>query len=794
MIADAIYHNDKAPTIYLRWRNEDGKLVEQQVDDFKPHMYIPASTSNFAISQLKRAYPKAKVCKDKTYEALDGGLLYRVETHNPFDIYRMSQMFPKTYEGDMSFIDQYLINECTAMPKWKPRKWWYDIECNTGDDNFTTVIAVIDSDLDKPVVFAWADERTNCPYLDKLDNLTGGYSVLDRTVRDTTFDIHIFNSEESLYHTFIAFLNERNPDMMIAHAGTFFDIPHMIERLDKIYGYGGSSKLSPLGVIRRPKKGEHYRHDDQPIAGRWQFDTAAPAGSGTGFERVWKDSGGGQLPNLKLNTIAEELGLGSKLTEEIEGMDVHNGWYKYWEEFVDYCLLDTVLLRGIDEARNVTDFFVEMVRLCGVSIQSATNVTNFARGLIQRRTHLIAPSRYKGEKVDLKGAEFIITDDGLYEGVAVIDYKGLYPSLITGFNLCYTTKRDGPGEGIIQLENGSYWDQSAKGILPQVVDYLFDFRATCKENMRNAKTKEERAAWDTTQSAVKRVMASLYGMTAHLGYGWADVDIATTILSEGRRCIRLLDSTATRLGYNVLYGFTDSAFIQVPFDEAETLAKRVTDSIQTATGNKQLFAELEAYHDYWLLAGKNKYAGIVNYPPEDEGKMKTANFLKGSNTAPITKKAERVALTMICQGKNEAEVRDELLKLSLPVRKGDVVLKEVTQQTRIGSAPVAKMVNGTMRFGTIASRAANYYNSVMVDDDPFEAGDSVKWVYVNSVPAGMPSTDVVAYRDEKEMEGFNLDATKILQKAIVNKLKNVYEILGWDLGAATGEPRPAVYW
>ena len=530
--------------------------------------------------------------KDEIYTGLDGTLLWKIEDDNPYNISRIGDMFARSWEADMLFTDQYLIENVAKMPKWKPRKWWYDIECNTGDDNFTTVIAVIDSDLDTPVVFAWADERTNCELRthNHFIHHHTSWLVKNREVRGEKYELRLFKCEKTMYDGFIAFLHERDPDMMIAHAGTFFDIPHMIERLDHIYGEGGSSKLSPVGVIRYPKKNDRYYPTDQPIAGRWQFDTAAPAGSGTGFERVWKDSGGGQLPNLKLNTIAEELGLGSKLTEEIDGMTVHNGWYEYWSEFVDYCLLDTVLLRGIDEARNVTDFFVEMVRLCGVSIQSATNVTNFARGLIQRRTHLKAPSRVASAKIELKGAEFIITDNGLYEDVAVIDYKGLYPSLITGHNLCYTTKRDGPGEGIIQLENGSYWDTKTKGILPQVVDYLFDFRAECKQKMRDAETKEERAAWNTTQSAVKRVMASLYGMTAHIGFGWADADIAHTILSEGRRCIRLLDSVATRLGYNVLYGFTDSAFIQVPQDDAETLAKRITDSIQEATGNKQLFA------------------------------------------------------------------------------------------------------------------------------------------------------------------------------------------------------------
>jgi len=793
MIADAIYHDDAPPTIYTRYRDEEEILITNTVEGYKPHFYVPQSTPEFRLKGLKRSYPQAEVDMDKTYEGLDGTLLYRVSTNSPYDISRMREMFARTYEADVRYVDQFLIDTVAEMPKWKPRKWWYDIECNTGDDKFTTVISVIDSDWDIPIVFAWTNETTNCPY--DIPQWFGPDShphgiTYRREVRDTEYDLRLFRSEEGLYHGFIDFLNERDPDMMIAHAGTFFDIPHMIARLDKIHGPGGAAKLSPLGIIRYPKQkqNDRYHPTDQPIVGRWQFDTAAPATSGTGFERVWKDSGGGQLPNLKLNTIAEELGLGSKLTEEIEGMDVHNGWREYWSEFVDYCMLDTVLLRGIDEARNVTDFYSEMVRLCGVSIQSATNVTNFARGLLSRRTQLKAPSRYKAEKVDLEGAEFILKEPGLYEGVAIVDYKGLYPSLITGHNLCFTTKRDGPGEGIVQLENGSYWDQTKKGILPEVVDYLFEFRAECKQKMKDAETEQERGAWNTTQSAIKRVMASLYGMTAHAGFGWADTDIAHTILSEGRRCIRLLDTVATRLGYNVLYGFTDSAFIQVPFEDAHTLSARITEAVQDATGNKMLFAELEAYLPYWFFEKKNKYAGRVSWPPEDEGKMKSANFLKGSSLAPLSKVAERTALTLICQGESEAIVREEILKLALPVRKGDVSLKEVTKQTRISRAPDDyKILSG-------ASKAAHYYNNNMSTGDPFEAGDSVKWTYVRSVPAGQPPTQVVAYREDEEMEGYTLDAKVILDKAIVSKLKGMYQVLGWDLSAATGEPRPATYW
>jgi len=783
VIADAIYRDDEPPLLYLRHR-ENGVLKEQRIEDYRPHMFIPAGTADYVINHMLRGFPGAEVLKDKTYRGLDGAPLWRVEADNPYDISRMRDMVARSYEGDVRFVDQYLIENVPEMPEWEPRKWWYDIECNTGDDKFTTVIAVIDSDLPLPRVFAWADEQTNCPY-GKFDN----GSLYTREVRGEEYFLTLYRSEKKLYDGFIEFLNERNPDMMIAHAGTFFDIPHMMERLDKIYGSGGASKLSPVGVVRYPKKGERYRHDAQPIAGRWQFDTAAPAGSGTGFERVWKDSGGGQLPNLKLNTIAETLDLGSKLTEEIEGMTVHNGWYDYWAEFVDYCLLDTVLLRGIDEARNVTDFFVEMVRLCGVSMQSATNVTNFARGLISRRTELKAPSRFRAEKVDLQGAEFIMKDNGLYEGVAVIDYKGLYPSLMSGYNLCWTTKRDGPGEGIIAMENGTYWDQTEKGILPKIVDYLFDYRAICKQNMRDAETKEQRAAWNTTQSAVKRVMASLYGMCAHIGFGWADLDIATTILSEGRRCISLLDSVATRMGYNVLYGFTDSAFIQVPQDEAEALAVRITDAVQETTGNDMLIAELEAYMPYWLLAGKNRYAGKVSFPPEDAGKLKCANFTKGSNLAPVSKQVELDVLNLVTDGASEAEVREAVLALAMPIRRGEMTLKSVSQSTRISNDPERyKVVSG-------ASKAALYYNKyIATDDTVFCAGDSVAWTYVSAPRLGDPDTKVVAYRDEAELDGFQLDSRTIVEKNIKKKIESIFNVLGWDVDAAIGTPRPAQYW
>ena len=785
MIVDDYYENGEEPIIYSRYRDEEGNLIEHTDRSYKPYFWVPKNSPDFQFRRVTTRFPTCRVIYEEEATGLDGTPLVKVEAQSPFEITRMREQFSRTYEADVRFTDRWLIDNVQVMPDWKPRKWWFDIECDTGDDPFTTVIAVIDSDLDTPVVFALRGGNINhyladyghggyakCWHVNDEEEFEVEYGIHERTIRDVEYQLRVFDSEWDLHEAFVAFMRERDPDMMIAHAGTFFDIPHLISRIPY------PERMSPVGKVRRFKKGkDRYDPTDQPIVGRWQFDTAAQASSGTGFERVWKDSGGGQLPSLKLNDIAETLGLGSKLTEEIEGMDVHNGWYEYWGDFVDYCLLDTHLLRGIDEAKNVTDFYIQMVRLCGVTLPSACNVTNFARGLLSRRTDKKAPTRARGENVTLKGAEVglkLVT--GLHQGVGVLDYKGLYASLILGNNLSYETKRDGPGENIIQLDNGTFWDQSEQGLLPSVVEYLFAYRDECKLKMRQAETEEERGAWNTTQMAIKRVMASLYGMTAHGGYGWADLDIAHTITHEGRRCIRLLDQVTTDNGYECLYGHTDSAFIKVPYEDAEMLADKITQVVQQATGNKMLSVELEDWMPYWLLVKKNRYVG-----KKMNGELKVAGFeMKASNAAPISKKVQKEVFNMVCSGAHEGEVEAYVRPIAMSIREGEVPLKDVTLTTRLGMKLSDYKVLGG------AAKAAKYYNDNS-QGPKFGKGDSVPWTYVRGVP------NIIAYREPGEIEDYVLDPDVILQKMLKAKLDSVYTTLGWDIDGALGAPRPKAY-
>ena len=227
-----------------------------------------------------------------------------------------------------------------------------------------------------------------------------------------------------------------------------------------------------------------------------------------------------------------------------------------------------------------------------------------------------------------------------------------------------------------ELPDGTCWRQDVDALLPSMVTELFEVRDQYKKNMKEAPTESERNGWNTLQLAVKRVMASLYGATASPYWGWCDFDIASAITACGRQAIKGLMEESENAGYKALYGHTDSAFVQVPFDEAHDLAKHLTETIQREHQASHLIVEFEAYMPYWIVGGKNLYYGICSYPPEDEGKTKSARWGKISTLAPISKNLENDVLTAICSGADEEEVIGMVRPLAKKIQRGDVELKK----------------------------------------------------------------------------------------------------------------------
>jgi DNA polymerase elongation subunit (family B) len=550
-------------------------------------------------------------------------------------------------------------------------------------------------------------------------------------------------------------------------------------------------RLSPLGIVTRPHNKYGYGDTQQPIKGRLCFDTAVQGSSG-GFESLWIKSGRGQLPSRALNTVATELGLGGKLDEDEEGnkLDVKTWWYTHFDLFVDYCLRDTTLLRRCDEKLNAVAFHVAMQQYCGVRFQSVFNVTNYVRGLFGRYSELKSPSKFFSKREELTAANVLRVLPGRHENVALVDFMSLYPIIILCLNLCPTTKRNGPGEGIRQLSDGSCWDQTEKGVLPRIIEDMLALRADYKKEMKASLDEDEIFKFDMMQLAIKVCTNAIYGYVSQKNIGgmWTDPAVGAAITSTGRESINLLMAEAERQGHIVLAGHTDSCYIQAPFDEMDGIVEHLNDTIKTELDLPFMNVEFEAYFDYWTcIDAKNRNFGIITWPESKAGDLKVTGFEhKAANASPVTKEVQEMAFRLIGEGAEETEVNNVIRPISLSVRNGHKTAEELAPYGRLGKASYERVPPN-------AAKGALYYNANINPEDPIRVNDKAQWLYVNNVPSGMPTTNIVSFKDPTEIVEFSLDYSLMVEKFIRAKLQAVYSTLEWDLGVACGDAMPKKY-
>ena len=756
--------------IYTRHRDDDDVLVQHTHTDIRPYMWVNTDEADINWESFYIEFPDAQVESDEIAKSIKGKEVMKISCVSPYHLVSMSKYFTETYEADVPIIDQWMIDTYPAkVPQWNVRKCWFDIEWNPVDGNdFTQCWAAIDSFTEDAVCFAWRENQTS-------------YQCEDRD----GYTLHIYRSEEALHEGVLQYIEEMDFDMLIAHAAMWADIPHMVRRFKNF------RRLSPLGQVSNVREGfDGYRHTDQPIKGRWVFDTACRGSDGSGFERVWMDSGNGQFPSRKLGDIGEHLKLGKKYT-----VDLTNDWTDNFYRLTDYCVQDVRLMMNIDQYLRATDFFTSMVGFCGVSFTSTFEVGKFARGLVCRITNDKFATRHRDrrrERGDVQGATVMTPTPGRHEGVAVLDFKGLYPSIMLGDNLCWTTQRDNPSETTRTMANGTHWEQEEQGVLPVVIEYLFTERQKLKDSGDKI-----------LEKAVKRVMASLYGLvTESLGHGMADTVIGETILSQGRSALDSLRTQCEDMGYPVLFGHTDSCFVQCPLDELHDVSAKLTDIIQKETGNPKLIAEPEVWMPYWFCADvKNRYAGIISWPEEDAGKLKVSGFeMKHSSTPPFIRDLQKQVLIMLGGNDNENDITSFVKGEVVRLRNNDVAVENISTRTRLSkaieSSPDASHRSDKHYPKTSGgyAKSARYYNWYMNPDEPYAKGDSVLWTYVAGVPQGMPTTDVVAYRDPAELHGFKMNAEHIVDKQVRKKLRLIYDVMGWDLKRAIDLHQPKTYW
>lgn len=557
--------------IGLVWRDENGNRIQETVSlrEFKHYFFIKATSTRHTNLLVKDNNTNGKFKIDLNYElgdwvSLEGESLVKVSwgTKSPSLRYqireKLEELGVSTYEADIPHHYRYAVDKLDSIPDYKIRKCFWDMEWMQGGehDGKITCIVSYDSYDDEYIIYSWFPNLKEKLSMSFISNLPKNSRL------------KIFENEEEMLNVFLRYFIDNRPDMLISWFGWKFDLPKLIER-NTVYNID-SRLLSPFNEVRGvswkddkikiyPKQVNGSSPISQPIKG---LITVA---LDLVFERQWNDSQRGTLPSMALDYISETI-LGDKKLVSEKFPDKNEffarGWLEDTETYLEYALKDVELIKRIDDENHCIDSVLALQKLLIAPFDACFYASNMGGIYFMRNASWKAPTGKKGEKVQYDGAMIYnpLTEgtNGRYDNVAAFDFAGLYPSMIISRNISWESKSIEPTEFAVNLaiprdfsevkeEKMLYYNTNKLGLLPKSLIELKALRNEYKKNMKEATSKDDKIKWNNNQMAVKRLMASFYGITAYQGFGWADIDLAASITASAREAIRLAAFKAREL-------------------------------------------------------------------------------------------------------------------------------------------------------------------------------------------------------------------------------------------------------
>ena len=645
--------------LLLRWREKNDLdhwvRKERLVSDFNPYCYV--HPNYVKVKDTKRMVPRSQVIdhiEDSFYgaevepqtDAVDanGEALYRVNFESPNMVRKMSRELSGTYEADVPYEDRYLIDNVEEMPEYEPRKVFIDLEAlqypaNSEGPKYLRRHNRIWADWQMINVIGCYDNYTNTYVIwtqhpeaqEHLHSFTQKTPVKMMNFDGVDVEIRDFPNEYSMLLDFVEWIDDIDPDMLLAWGMGFYDLPTLYARLEST-GIG-ADKLSPSSLgknryVDAPSQYRKYQYNwtAQPIKGRIVISLDRL------FERVYRDSKSTNLPSNKLDIVGQKL-FGRGKTEFRPDFYDQN-YHHFLEDYLYYNFRDVLLMVEIEEKYNLINGQMALQRLAKCKFDSTFYGSYYARVYFMRKANFKQKTGHYGGSADDAGLQGAIVLDpeeldsvGLHKNVAILDFAGLYPSVMVTYNKSWETKvKAGEESDDDIIGDGCRFRRSPQGILPTCVKELDGLRDHYKALMREAaskhgKTSSEYKKWDTAQKSVKRLRATFYGLMAFQGFAWSDMDLAKTITYGGRTALKRIMKASEDAGYKVLYGHTDSIFVGMGDDltseeaaeKAQQLGVELTKICQEEFQTEALVVEAEVLMDRFYLPRRNRYGGRVTF-------------------------------------------------------------------------------------------------------------------------------------------------------------------------------------
>ena len=470
--------------------------------------------------------------------------------------------------------------------------------------------------------------------------------------------VRFCNDTIGAVEAFLDLVRRLDPDLLCGWNIIGFDLPFLQARCDELelpFPIGRGN-----GVMRLAETAGRW---NAHMPGRVVVD-GIPALKGSFFD----------FENFRLETVARAvLGEGKALTfEHVDKQaEIDRLFREDKEKLAAYNLRDAELVNAIFDKTGLVDLLVSRSLVSGLLLDRlGRSVAAFDHFFLPRlhRKGFVAPDREAVEVGEsLPGGLVLPSHPGLYEHVAILDFRSLYPSIIRTFKICpyaWLMSEKDP----VRTPTGATFS-ATEHILPDYIEELMTARARAKTE-----------GHPELAQAVKILMNSFYGVMGAPSCRFYNPVLPVGITATGQWVLRTTREHLEQQGYRVLYGDTDSLFVQLlPGDvaAAHTAGERLAGIVNAFLADKlqrefhvvsALDLEFQRYcRHFYLPSARNvhpahadeaegdsrhdgaakRYAGLVVLPDGRNELLVTGLECVRSDWTPLAQRVQRELLSRI---------------------------------------------------------------------------------------------------------------------------------------------------
>ncbi|MGM5480442.1 MAG: DNA polymerase II [Nanobdellota archaeon] len=555
--------------IHLFGRCEDNSSFEA-VFDMKPYFFIKQDDEK-RTKELLNITPRKP--HSKNLKTMQDDNVSVVEVSSPKEIPVMRNILESEnipcFEADIPFtrrflIDNNLFSQLEIKGEYKRGGRVDKKFINPSIQPLSTMTAVA-----KPTILSFdieTDVKAKTIYSISVytKNVKKVFVVANESIREHQKELttaHIVENEKELIRSFVDSVKSLNPDIITGWNVIDFDLK-VIQEKAKEYNIkldlGRDNKELSTRI-----ESSFFRDSSAVVSGRLILD-------GIHLLR----SSFIELENYKLNTAAKEFLDDEKLLQgEDRFEEIEKKYHTNPKEFIAYNLKDSKLVYDILFASGVYDLTITRSLLTGLHMDgvkgSIASFDSMYLRELRKRGFVAMSSRPQDSTTGLGG--FVMTSKpGIYDNILVLDFKSLYPSIMRTFNidplsflgtkdnLKITKENLDNSKKYIISPNGAVFENN-EGIIPQLLERMWHERDKAKEkgNM-------------LTRYAIKIHMNSMYGVLASPNSRYHNRALSNAITYFGQLFIKKTAEFIEHKGFEVIYGDTDSVFINPKTEMVES--------------------------------------------------------------------------------------------------------------------------------------------------------------------------------------------------------------------------------